>query len=176
MKEHPLSAVRDCLFGAYIRSYPQYINVPSILNFRTRHSTVIRDAHDMDSTPSWSQSWFASVTCTTQARTFSVTSITGRSYPTQPLLHFCCWNMTTISTRNIFVHTLTKSKSHCITTFSHLFAVDGTQSKHQPTQSGANHPYACAPGLAVWPTSSHKNKCADLCYEFNLIIRHDITN
>jgi hypothetical protein len=116
-----LSAVRECLFGAYLRSYSQYRNVPSILNLRTRHVTVITDESDFDSTTSRSQRWrFASFTYTTSRKTFSVTSITGRSYPAQPLLQFCCWN-TMISTRNISVHTWTRSKSHYTSTTDHTY-------------------------------------------------------
>jgi len=119
VKEHSLSAVRECLCGAYLRSYSQYRNVPSILNLRTRHVTVITDESDLDSTTSRSHRWpFASFTYTTSRKT--VTSITGRSYPAQPLFQFCCWN-TMISTRNISVHTRTRSKSHYTITTDRIY-------------------------------------------------------
>jgi hypothetical protein len=49
LEDHPLSAVRDCLFQ-YIRSNPPYLEaVPSIRNLRTRHAVVTRDPPNMGS-------------------------------------------------------------------------------------------------------------------------------
>jgi hypothetical protein len=43
LEDHPLSAVRDCLFNIFSASPPYLEGVSSIRNLRTRHGVVTRD-------------------------------------------------------------------------------------------------------------------------------------
>jgi hypothetical protein len=45
LEDHPLSAVRDCLFN--IRSYPPYLEAFSIRNLRTHPAVVTKDPPNM---------------------------------------------------------------------------------------------------------------------------------